>query len=104
MNVLYIFRRKNISGIDELGLTKVAKHRDGSGIEYESSLPEITAKSWDPYGLYLRYSGDIDNMTDDELDELDIYWVLRKLRGKTSKETKKGKPMMNQFNLKHICT
>lgn len=23
-----------------------------------------------PYGLYLRYSGDIDNMTDDELDEL----------------------------------
>ena len=33
--------------IDELGLTKVAKHRDGSGTEYESSLPEITAKSWD---------------------------------------------------------
>ena len=33
--------------IDELGLRKHAKFRDGSGVEYESRLPEITAKGWD---------------------------------------------------------
>lgn len=43
---LYFVGEPDQALIDELGLTKVAKHRDGSGIEYESTLPEITAKAW----------------------------------------------------------
>ena len=43
--------------VNELGLRKNAKFRDGSGVEYESSLPEITAKGWElafvlPCGSY----------------------------------------------------
>lgn len=44
---LYFVGEPDQALIDELGLTKVAKHRDGTGSEYESSLPEITAKAWD---------------------------------------------------------
>ena len=44
---LYFVGEPDQALIDELGLTKVSKHRDGSGTEYESSLPEITAKAWD---------------------------------------------------------
>ena len=33
--------------IEELSLRKKWKYRDGSGEEYESTLPEITAKGWD---------------------------------------------------------
>ena len=44
---LYYVGEPDQALIDELGLTKVSKHRDGSGIEYESTLPEITAKAWD---------------------------------------------------------
>ena len=44
---LYFVGEPDQALIDELGLTKVAKHRDGTGSEDESSLPEITAKAWD---------------------------------------------------------
>ena len=43
--------------VDELGLIKRTKFSDGSGVEYESTLPEITAKGWElvfvvPCGKY----------------------------------------------------
>lgn len=43
--------------VDELQMRKQAKFSDGSGVEYESTLPEITAKGWElvfvvPCGKY----------------------------------------------------
>ena len=45
--------------IEELSLRKEAIYYDGSGEEYNSSLPEITAKGWDlafvlPTGKYTK--------------------------------------------------
>lgn len=55
--MLYYIGEPEQALIEELGLRKNAKFRDGSGVEYESSLPEITAKGWDlvrvlPCALY----------------------------------------------------
>lgn len=44
--LLYYIGEPDQALVEELGLRKNAKFRDGSGVEYESSLPEITAKGW----------------------------------------------------------
>lgn len=55
--LLYYIGEPDQALVKELGLRKNAKFRDGSGVEYESSLPEITAKGWElafvlPCGAY----------------------------------------------------
>ena len=55
--LLYYIGEPDQALVEELGLRKNAKFRDGSGVEYESSLPEITAKGWElafvlPCGSY----------------------------------------------------
>ena len=65
---LYFVGEPDQALINELGLTKVAKHRDGSGIEYETTLLEITTKGWDlvfviPTETYKKKRTDLREMT-----------------------------------------
>ena len=44
---LYYFGTPEQELIEELGLRKNSKYYDGSGEEYELTLPEIAARGWD---------------------------------------------------------
>ena len=56
---LYYLGEPDQTLIDELEFREHAKFWDGSGVEYESTLPEITSKGWDlvfvlPCGKYQK--------------------------------------------------
>ena len=56
---MYYFGTPDQELIEELGLRKHSKYYDGSGEEYELTLPEIAAKGWDlayvlPVAKYTR--------------------------------------------------